>query len=415
MALDSMQEIFDKIQAGRKPFWQVVRDTDVEERQVTAEASFEKMHATWRAMVESVDTYRADRRSVSGLVGGDAQRMWDYAAQQETLCGPYLQEVIATALCVAESNACMHRIVAAPTAGACGVLPAVLVPLYRRGAVDEEAIVRALYVAAGIGAVVGYRASISGASGGCQAEVGTAAAMAAGACAGFITAFLQTRLGVPSILAGIVTNTGLYTINLMAMGWKSNASLLGVDTIVTMLRDAGVGWGYHALLLAAVVTIVAGALLYLFLGTRLGLSIRATGDNRDMVRASSVNPTFTITVGLCVANALTALSGAMVGQYQKTVDINSGTGIVVIGLACLIIGETVLGRRTVFKGIIAVMLGSILYRFIYAIVFYTKVVPVDCLKLLTAVIVGLAIAAPSIKKWAAFQKRKLAAGRKGGV
>lgn len=79
MALDSMQEIFDKIQAGRKPFWQVVRDTDVEERQVTAEASFEKMHATWRAMVESVDTYRADRRSVSGLVGGDAQRMWDYA------------------------------------------------------------------------------------------------------------------------------------------------------------------------------------------------------------------------------------------------------------------------------------------------------------------------------------------------
>ena len=242
------------------------------------------------------------------------------------------------------------------------------------------------------------------------------AAMAAGACAGFITAFLQTRLGVPSILAGIVTNTGLYAINLMAMGWKSNASLLGVDTIFTMLRDAGVGWGYHDLLLAAVVTILAGALLYLFLGTRLGLSIRATGDNRDMVRASSVNPTFTITVGLCVANALTPLSsGAMVGQYQKTVDINSGAGIVVIGLACLIIGETVLGRRTVFKGIIAVMLGSILYRFIYAIVFYTKVVPVDCLKLLTAVIVGLAIAAPSIKKWAAFQKRKLAAGRKGGV
>ena len=183
MALDSMQEIFDKIQAGPKPFWQVVRDTDVEERQVTAEASFRKMHATWRAMVESVDTYRADRRSVSGLVGGDAQKMWDYAAGQETLCGPYLQEVIATALCVAESNACMHRIVAAPTAGACGVLPAVLVPLYRRGGVEEDAIVRALYVAAGIGAVIGYRASISGAEGGCQAEVGSASGMAAAALA----------------------------------------------------------------------------------------------------------------------------------------------------------------------------------------------------------------------------------------
>lgn len=241
------------------------------------------------------------------------------------------------------------------------------------------------------------------------------AAMAAGACAGFVTAFLQTRLGVPSILAGIITNTGLYTINLMAMGWKSNSSLLGVDTIFTILRDSGIGGDWYKLVLAAFVTILAGVLLRLFLGTRLGLSIRATGDNRDMVRASSVNPTFTITVGLCISNALTALSGAVVGQYQKTVDINSGTGIVVIGLACLIIGETVLGRRTVTKGIIAVMVGSIIYRFIYAIVFYTKVVPVDCLKLLTAIIVALAIAVPSIKKWVAFQKRKLSAGRKGGT
>jgi putative ABC transport system permease protein len=132
-----------------------------------------------------------------------------------------------------------------------------------------------------------------------------------------------------------------------------------------------------------------------------------------MVRASSVNPTFTVTVGLCIANALTALSGAIVGQYQKAVDINSGTGIVVIGLACLIIGETVLGRRSVKKGIIAVIIGSIIYRFIYAIVFYTKVVPVDCLKLLTAIIVGLAIAAPTIKSWALFQKRRFTAARKG--
>ena len=181
MALDSMQEIFDKIEAGRKPFWQVVLDTDVEERQVTAEASFEKMRSAWRAMLESVDNYRSDSRSVSGLVGGDAQKMWDYGAEQESLCGEYMQQVIATALCVGESNACMRRIVAAPTAGACGVLPAVLVPLFRRGAVDEDAIVRALYVASGIGAVIGYRACIAGASGGCQAEIGTASAMAAGA------------------------------------------------------------------------------------------------------------------------------------------------------------------------------------------------------------------------------------------
>ena len=241
------------------------------------------------------------------------------------------------------------------------------------------------------------------------------AAMLAGACAGFVTAFLQTKLGVPSILAGIITNTGLYTVNLMAMGWKSNQSLLGGRTVFTMLRDRGIGGDWYELLLAASVTILAGLLLVLFLGTRMGLSIRATGNNPDMVRASSLNPSFTITVGLCLANVLTALSGAVVGQYQKTVDINSGTGIVVIGLACLIIGETLLGRRSVKKGVIAAILGSIVYRFIYAIVFYTKIVPVECLKLLTAVIVALAIASPSIRRWFAFQKRKMSARTKEGA
>lgn len=233
------------------------------------------------------------------------------------------------------------------------------------------------------------------------------AAMAAGACAGYVTAFLQTRLGVPSILAGIVTNTGLYTVNLMAMGWKSNASLLRVDTIFSLLKKTQVFGEWYELVPAAGVTILAAILLRLFLGTRLGLSIRATGDNRDMVRASSLNPAFTISVGLSVSNALTALSGAIVGQYQKTVDINSGTGIVVIGLACLIIGETVLGKRSVTKGIIAAIVGSILYRFLYAVVFYTRIVPVDCLKLLTAAVVALAITAPTIKKYLALKKRML--------
>lgn len=262
--------------------------------------------------------------------------------------------------------------------------------------------------------VLGAAVSVTLAAGG-HPVLAVPAAMAAGACAGFVTAFLQTRLGVPSILAGIVTNTGLYTVNLMAMGWKSNVSLIKADTIFTLLRGTGLGGDWYKLLLSASVTILAGVLLRLFLGTRLGLSIRATGDNRDMVRASSVNPAFTITVGLCASNALTALSGAVVGQYQKTVDINSGTGIVVIGLACLIIGETVLGRRSMTKGVIAAIAGSIIYRFIYAIVFYTKVVPVDCLKLLTALVVALAIAAPTIKKRAVFQGRRLAAGRKGGA
>ena len=191
--------------------------------------------------------------------------------------------------------------------------------------------------------VLGAAVSVTLAAGG-HPILAIPAAMLAGSCAGFVTAFLQTRLGIPSILAGIVTNTGLYTVNLMAMGWKANQSLLGGSTIFTLLRDSGIGGDWYELLLVASVTILAGVLLLAFLKTRMGLSIRATGDNPDMVRASSLNPAFTVTVGLCVSNALTALSGAMVGQYQKTVDINSGTGIVVIGLACLIIGETVLGR-----------------------------------------------------------------------
>lgn len=240
------------------------------------------------------------------------------------------------------------------------------------------------------------------------------AALAAGACAGFVTAFLQTRLGVPSILAGIVTNTGLYTINLMAMGWSSNASLLRQDTLFTLLKDTGIGGDWYEILLAGGITVLVCVLLVAFLKTRIGLSIRATGDNKEMVRASSVNPALMITIGLCIANAMTALSGAVVAQYQKSADINSGTGIVVIGLACLIIGETLTGRRSVTRGVVAAVIGSVIYRFIYAIILTTKIVPIDCLKLVVAIIVGLAIAMPTLKEGAAFQRRKMAASRKGG-
>lgn len=180
MALDSMEEIFGKIKATGKPFWEVVLDTDREERQVTREESFEKMRLTWRAMLEAEETYRGDQRSLSGLVGGDGKQMRVYAAEGATLSGDFMSEVIAVALCTGESNACMRKIVAAPTAGACGVLPAVLIPLYRRDRLPEEEIVQSLYVSAGIGAVIGFRACIAGALGGCQAEIGTASAMAAG-------------------------------------------------------------------------------------------------------------------------------------------------------------------------------------------------------------------------------------------
>ena len=181
MALESMQEIFDAIEKTNQPFWRVVLATDMEEREVTEAASMERMRFTWQAMLDSVESYQGERRSVSGLVGGDGARVRDYAAREKTLSGDYLTEVIATALSVGESNACMCKIVAAPTAGACGVLPAVLVPLYKQGNIEEEDILKALYVASGIGAVIAFRACIAGAAGGCQAEIGSASAMAAGA------------------------------------------------------------------------------------------------------------------------------------------------------------------------------------------------------------------------------------------
>ena len=260
------------------------------------------------------------------------------------------------------------------------------------------------------GFVLGMAVSVSVAAAG-YPVLGLIAAPLAGACAGFVTAFLQTRLGVPSILAGIVTNTGLYTVNLMVMGWSSNISLLKQATIFTRFKATGIGGSWYELIITGGITAAAMLLMHLFLKTRLGLSIRATGDNRDMVRASSINPVFTITTGLCISNALTSLAGGVIGQMQKSADINGGTGIVVVGLACLIIGETFVGRRTMARNILAVLVGSILYRLLYAVILKTALVPIECLKLMTAVIVGLAIATPTLKAAAAFQKKKLAGSK----
>ena len=217
------------------------------------------------------------------------------------------------------------------------------------------------------------------------------AAMLAGAAAGSITAMLQTRCRVPSILAGIITNTGLYTVNLAVMGFSSNVNMLRVTTIFTALGSQ------LKIIPAAAISLTAAVLIVIFLNTRLGLSIRATGDNPDMVRASSINTGFTITVGLCISNALTALSGAVLAQYQKTADINLGTGMVIIGLASLIIGETIFRSRSLWLKALGALVGCIVYRFIIAIALRLDI-PSECLKLVSAVIVALAIALPNIKK-----------------
>ncbi len=253
--------------------------------------------------------------------------------------------------------------------------------------------------------VLGMAVSVSTAAAG-HPFAGIVLAVLSGGCAGFVTAFLQTRLGVPSILAGIVTNTGLYTVNLMAMGWSSNVSLLKSSTIFTLFKATGIGGSWYTIILTGFVSLLCMLLMRWFLSTRLGLSIRATGDNRDMVSASSINPKFTISVGLTVANCFTALSGAIAGQLQKSADINAGTGIVVIGLACLIIGETVIGgRKSISRNIAACLAGNIVYRFIYAIILQTRIIPIECLKLMTALIVALAIASPHIRQSLAEQNR----------
>ena len=220
------------------------------------------------------------------------------------------------------------------------------------------------------------------------------AAMLAGAAAGFITAVLQTRFRIPSILAGIITDTGLYTVNLAVMGFSSNVNLLKKATLFADVKPF-LGPYYRLIPSAAVALLVAG-LMILFLKTRLGLSIRATGDNPDMVRASSINTAFTVTVGLCIANALTALSGALLAQYQKSADINLGTGMVIIGLASLIIGEALLPKGKLWLKVLGAILGSVVYRFIIAMALRIDL-PTECLKLVSAVIVALAIGLPALR------------------
>ena len=181
MALDSMKEIFERSARENIPFWEIVLQYDMEERQVSRQASMAKMLLTWQAIQDAADSYTGTQRSVSGLVGGDGLKMRLYARRGESIGGEFMDEVIVQAISMAESNACMRRIVAAPTAGSCGVVPAVLLPLARAGQADEDAVCDALYVAAGFGQVIAARATLAGAEGGCQAEVGAASAMAAAA------------------------------------------------------------------------------------------------------------------------------------------------------------------------------------------------------------------------------------------
>ena len=177
----SLEEIIQKCASDNKKFWEVIMEDDIQERQCDAADSYSRMTETWDAMLLAAVNYDKELKSSSGLIGGDGAKMEQYLRHNEGLCGDFLGQVIAGALQMGESNACMKRIVAAPTAGACGVLPAILVPYFKRINKDSDRIIRSMYVAAGIGQIIALRASISGAQGGCQAEIGSASAMSAGA------------------------------------------------------------------------------------------------------------------------------------------------------------------------------------------------------------------------------------------
>ncbi len=259
-----------------------------------------------------------------------------------------------------------------------------------------------------LGAAVGVAVTISG-----HPLLAIPASMLAGICSGYVTALLQTKFGVPSILAGIIVNTGLYTINLLAMGMKTSLNVVGSPTIYDLFKSLSgssfwTAWSRSVLLLILVGLLCI--LVYRFLGTRLGLSVRATGDSLAMVRASSINPSVTITVGLCFSNALTGLAGCLIGQYNKNAEINMGTGMVTIALASLIIGQTLFGRGRMLTRILGVVAGSVIYRFIIALALRLNV-PTQAFKLVSALIVAVAIAAPAAQQMLRNNQKKKAAIR----
>ena len=239
-------------------------------------------------------------------------------------------------------------------------------------------------------------------------------AMLAGMASGLITALLQTVLGIDSLLAGIVVNTGLYSINIAVMKKSSLLNLNNSDTVFSLLKQRLEGTvleGKQTLIIATLAVILV--VLSLFLKTKLGLSIRATGNNPDMVKSSSINPIVTTIIGLCIANSFTALSGCLLAQSQKQAEINIGTGMVTVALASLLIGGVFVRRGKIPLRAIGAVLGAILFRLVYQIAIGLHMPPF-MLKLVSSVIVIIAIAGPYLKTRLPeyIRKAKLRSGRK---
>ena len=264
-----------------------------------------------------------------------------------------------------------------------------------------------------LGAAVGALTAIAG-----LPWLSLPAAMLAGVISGFVTATLQTRMGVQSLLAGIVVNTGLYSVNMALTGNKATLAMNKTATVFSMAKDLLKGTplaGQSTLIVMLAITALVLVFLCFFLRTKLGLAIRATGSNADMVRSSSINPTFTTTVGLCISNAFTALSGCLMAQQAKSFDINMGSGMVTVALASLLIGGVFVAKhRPIPLRAAGAVLGAILFRIVYALALRFNM-PAFMLKLVSSVIVVLAISGPYLRKQLPLLARRWKATREGGL
>ena len=262
-----------------------------------------------------------------------------------------------------------------------------------------------------LGAAVGALVAIAG-----YPWLSLPAAMLAGMISGFVTATLQTRMGVQSLLAGIVVNTALYSVNMALTGNKATLAMNKTTTIFSMAKNLLKGTplaGQSTLIVMLVIVALVVCFLCFFLKTKLGLAIRATGSNADMVRSSSINPTFTTTVGLCVSNAFTGLSGCLMAQQQKNFEINMGSGMVTVALASLLIGGVFFAKhRPIPLRAVGAVLGAVLFRIVYALALRFNM-PAFMLKAVSSVIVVLAISGPYLRKQIPLMLRRWKAAREG--
>jgi len=259
-----------------------------------------------------------------------------------------------------------------------------------------------------LGAAVSVMVCISG-----YPFIGLLLAFIAGCGAGCITSFLNTKLKIQPILAGILTQLALYSVNLRIMDNKANVSLLNQQTIFTVFENT-VMEKYAGLMISFLFVVFILAALFLFLITKVGFALRATGDNENMVRAQGINTDYTKLLGLALSNGLVAVSGGVYAQYQSFADISMGVGMVVIALASVIVGEVIFGTSTLLRKLTAVILGSILYRVIIAFALGLGMPPTD-LKLVSAVIVAIALSITTIKEKVLSIRKRRIAGKGGQV